>query len=109
MLGSTRLDSYYLDTGEPRWWMPIASGGALGTPVATNGTLLVSTLSSTEPYMPTFESVLAMYDKDHDGRLSREEFKGDPDLGEHFGWIDADGDNFITAAGMERGPNDGNR
>jgi len=97
VLGSTRLDSYYLDTGESRWWMPIASGGALGTPVAINGTLLVSTLSSTEPYMPTFESVLAMYDKDHDGRLSRKEFEGDKDLGEHFGWIDADGDSFITA------------
>ena len=88
VLGSTRLDSYYLDTGEQRWWMPIGSGGALGTPVATNGTLLVSTLSSTEPWMPNFESVLTMYDKDHDGRLSHEEFKVDKDLGEHFGWID---------------------
>ena len=98
VLGSTRLDSYYLDTGEPRWWMPMGSMGALGTPVAANDTVFVSTLGSTEPYMPTFESVLAMYDKDHDGRLSREEFKGDPDLGEHFGWIDTDGDGFITAA-----------
>ena len=97
VLGSTRLDSYYLDTGEQRWWMPIGSGGSLGTPVAANGTLFVSTLGSTEPYMPTFEAVLAMYDKDHDGRLSREEFKADPDLGEHFGWIDTDADNFITA------------
>ena len=77
VLGSTRLDSYYLDTGEQRWWMPIGSGGSLGTPVAVNDTLFVSTLGSTEPYMPTFEAVLAMYDKDHDGRLSREEFKGD--------------------------------
>jgi outer membrane protein assembly factor BamB len=97
VLGSTRLDSYYLDTGEPRWWMPIGSGGALGTPVAVNDTLLVSTLSSTEPSMPAFESALAMYDKDHDGRLSREEFQADKDYGEHFGWVDANGDNFITA------------
>jgi outer membrane protein assembly factor BamB len=98
VLGSTRLDSYYLDTGEPRWWMPLGSGGSLGTPVAANGTLFVSTLGSTEPFLPTFESAVAMYDKDHDGRLSREEFKGDKDYGEHFGWIDTDGDNFITAA-----------
>jgi outer membrane protein assembly factor BamB len=98
VLGSYRLDSYYLATGEPRWWMPIGSGGALGTPVSSNGTLLVSTLSSSEPMMPTFESVLATYDKDHDGRLSHDEFKGDKDLGEHFGWIDANSDNFITAA-----------
>jgi outer membrane protein assembly factor BamB len=97
VLGSTRLDGYYLATGEPLWWMPIASGGSLGTPVSAGGTLLVSTLSSTEPWMPTFESVLALYDKDHDGRLSHDEFKGDKDLGEHFGWIDANGDGFVTA------------
>ena len=109
VLGSTRLDSYYLDTGEQRWWMPIGSGGSLGTPVAANGTLFVSTLGSTEPYLPTFESMLALYDTDHDGRLSREEFKGDKDFGEHFGWIDADGDGFITARGVERGPKRRNR
>jgi outer membrane protein assembly factor BamB len=97
VLGSSRLDSYYLDTGESRWWMPIGTMGALGTPVASGSTLLVSTLSSSEPMMPAFEAVLAMYDKDHDGRLSYDEFKGDKDLGEHFGWIDTDGDKFITA------------
>jgi outer membrane protein assembly factor BamB len=98
VLGSTRLDSYYLATGEQRWWMPLGSGGALGTPVAANGTLFVSTLGSTEPYLPTFEAELALYDKDHDGRLTREEFSADKDYGEHFGWIDADGDGFITVA-----------
>jgi len=98
VLGTTRLDSYYLATGEPRWWMPIGSGGSMGTPITANGTLFVSALGSTEPDMPAFESVLAMYDKDRDGRLSHEEFKGDKDLGEHFGWIDTDGDGFITAA-----------
>jgi outer membrane protein assembly factor BamB len=97
VLGSTRLDGYYLATGEPLWWTPLASGGALGTPVAVNGTVFVSTLASSEPWMPTFESVLASYDKDHDGRLSHDEFKGDKDLGEHFGWIDANGDGFVTA------------
>jgi len=96
-LGSTRLDSYYLATGEPRWWMPVASGGGLGTPVAANGTVMVATLASSEPWMPTFASALAMYDKDHDGRLSHDEFKGDKDLGEHFGWIDANSDGFVTA------------
>jgi outer membrane protein assembly factor BamB len=96
VLGSTRLDSYYLDTGEQRWWMPIGSGGSLGTPVAANGTLFVSTLGSTEPYLPTFDSILALYDTDHDGRLSRREFQAYKDFAEHFGWIDADGDNFIT-------------
>lgn len=87
--------------------MPIGSGGSLGTPVSANGTLFVSTLGSTEPYMPTFESVLATYDKDRDGRLSHDEFKGDPDLGEHFGWIDTDGDGFITAPEWNAARNSG--
>ncbi len=96
VLGSTRLDSYYLDTGEPRWWMPIGTGGALGTPVALGNTLLVSTLSSSEPMLPPFDATLAQYDKDHDGRLSHEEFKADKEMGEHFGWVDANSDGFIT-------------
>lgn len=98
VLGSARLDSYYLDTGERRWWMPIASGGSLGTPVAAGGILLVSTLSSSDPMLPTFASALTLYDKDHDGRLSNEEFKADKDMGEHFGWIDENSDGFVTEA-----------
>jgi hypothetical protein len=29
VLGTTRLDSYYRDTGESRWWMPV---GTVGSP-----------------------------------------------------------------------------
>jgi outer membrane protein assembly factor BamB len=96
VLGSTRLDSYSLDTGERRWWMPLGSGGALGTAVASGETLFVSTLSSSEPLMPTFGAVLQQYDKNTDHRLSLQEFRGDKDLGEHFGWIDTDSDNVIS-------------
>lgn len=98
VLGSTRLDAYAQDTGEPRWWMPLGSGGAIGTAVASGDTLLISTLGSSEPGLPVFDAVLATYDKDKDRRLSLKEFSGDKDLGEHFGWIDTDADNFITAA-----------
>ena len=98
VLGTTRLDSYALETGEPRWWMPLASMGGLGTPVVSGDTLMVSTLAANEPWMPTFESTLQTYDKDKDGRLSQQEFSADKELGEHFGWIDANSDNFVTAA-----------
>ena len=97
VLGSTRVDSYYLSTGEQRWWMPAGSSGALGTPVSHGDTILVSTLSSNEPWMPSFELILEKYDKDKDGRLSQQEFIADKDLGEHFGWIDGDSDGFVTA------------
>jgi len=96
-LGSTRVDGYDLETGEPRWWMPVASEGGVGTPVAFGDLVMVSTTGSGEPWMPTFESQLKAYDKDQDGRLSQAEFAVDKGLGEHFGWIDADGDKFVTA------------
>ena len=97
VLGSTRLDSYYLATGEPRWWNPLGSMGALGTPVSSGDTLFVVTSATNEPWMPAFETVLTKYDKDKDGRLSMQEFRDDPELGEHFGWIDANSDKFIDA------------
>jgi outer membrane protein assembly factor BamB len=95
VLGSTSLNSYYLATGERRWWRSLASGGGMGTPLAHGTAILVSTLGSSEPGMPPFDSVLAKYDKDKDGRLSLEEFRADPDLGEHFGWLDDNHDGFI--------------
>ena len=97
VLGSTRLDAYDLASGAQRWWLPVASGGAMGTPLAHGDTLMISTLGSNEPSMPTFAAVLSKYDKDKDGRLSLEEFRADPDLGEHFGWIDGNDDRFIDA------------
>jgi len=45
--------------------------------------------------LPTFSAVLTLYDKDHDGRISQAEFT-DKDWAEHFGWIDANSDGFIT-------------
>lgn len=96
VLGSTRLDAYDLATGAQRWWLPLASGGAMGTPLVHSDTLMISTLGSNEPSLPTFASMLAKYDKDKDGRLSWQEFRGDADLGEHFGWIDENDDKFIV-------------
>jgi len=98
VLGSTRVDAFDLTSGERRWWLPIGSGGALGTPIAHGERVLISTLGSTEPSMPAFATVREQYDQDKDGRLSLQEFKGDKDLGEHFGWIDIDGDRFIAEA-----------
>jgi outer membrane protein assembly factor BamB len=97
VLGSTRLDAYSLDTGELRWWMPLGSGGAMGTVVAHGDTLLVSTQGSIEPWLPTFAAILEKYDKDKDGRLSQPEFSADKEMGEHFGWLDADSDNIVNA------------
>lgn len=96
VLGSTRLDAYDLASGAQRWWLAVASDGAMGTPLAHGDTLMISTLGSSQPSMPTFASVLSQYDKDKDGRLSLQEFRSDANLGEHFGWIDENDDKFIV-------------
>lgn len=95
VLGSTRLDAYDLGSGAQLWWLPLASDGAMGTPLANGDTLIISTSGSNEPGLPTFASVLSQYDKDKDGRLSLQEFRADPNLGEHFGWVDENDDKFI--------------
>jgi outer membrane protein assembly factor BamB len=98
MIGTSRVDSYDLATGAQRWWLPISSEGAIGTPVYDGNTLIVCFKGHDEPWMPTFEATLAQYDKDRDGRLSRAEFAADRDWGEHFGWIDDNSDGFVVSA-----------
>jgi hypothetical protein len=84
VISSTRLNAYDLATGTSRWWLPLASDGSIGTQLAHGDTLLVSTLGSSEPMLPTFAATLAKYNKDKDGRLSLEEFRSD-EMAEHFG------------------------
>jgi outer membrane protein assembly factor BamB len=102
VLGSTRLNAYDLASGTSRWWLPLASGGSMGTPLAHGDMLMISTLGSSEPMLPTFAATLAKYDKDKDGRLSLEEFRVDPDYGEHFGWIDESDDKVIVSEEWEK-------
>lgn len=100
-IGSTRLDSYYLATGELKWWLPISSSGGMGTPVVNGDRVLVSTLGSNEPWLPTFAAVLEKTDKNKDGKVSAAESKTEKDWEEHFGWVDRNGDGQIDAAEWE--------
>jgi outer membrane protein assembly factor BamB len=97
VLGSTQLDSYALDTGVQQWWMPLGTNGAMGTVVTSGDTLFLATLSSPDPFLPAFDTTLQKYDTDKDGRVSNQEFSANKEFAEHFGWIDTDADNFITA------------
>ena len=96
VLGSTRLDAYDLASGAQRWWAHVGAGDGLGTPLISGDRILMSSQGSTGPALPAFASVLAQYDKDKDGRLSFEEFRGDKEYGEHFGWVDANNDRFVV-------------
>lgn len=95
-IGSTRLDSYDLATGEPRWWMPIGSSGSMGVALTEGDTLWISTQGTDEPDLPVWRSALATYDADTDGRISPAELLKDKDLGEHFGWVDTNEDRLVT-------------
>lgn len=101
-VGSTRVDSYYAATGESRWWVPLMSNGAMGSPVVTAGDHLIVTASgSDQPWMPSFSASLAKLDKDGDGKLSIPECKDEKDWFEHFGWVDANHDELIEAREWE--------
>lgn len=95
-IGSSRLDSYHLATGAPRWWMPIGSSGSMGVALVQGDTLWLSTLGTNEPDLPQWSSALAKYDADADGRISPPELLKDKGLAEHFGWVDTNDDQFIT-------------
>jgi outer membrane protein assembly factor BamB len=97
VLGSTRLDGYDLASGAQRWWLPVGSSGALGTPLVQGDTLMISTLGTDEPFLPTFAAALSQYDKDGDSKLSLAEFRVIADLVEHFGWIDENDDKVIVS------------
>jgi outer membrane protein assembly factor BamB len=96
-LGTTRIESYALETGESRWWMPVGSSGSMGIPVASGGMLFISTSGGSEPNLPAFETYLAKLDTDKNGQLSHKEFLADKEMGEHFGWLDENADNVIDA------------
>jgi outer membrane protein assembly factor BamB len=68
----------------------------MGTAVASGDTLFVSTVGSSEPSLPTFDATLEKYDTNKDRRLAHAEFIVDKEMGEHFGWIDADADDQVT-------------
>jgi outer membrane protein assembly factor BamB len=96
-VGWTRVDSYYLATGEPRWWFSIGSEGAMGVPVAKGNSLIFYTSGHDTAVGDSFDKTLAKYDTDKDGRISKAEFQADKEWAEHFGWIDSDHDGFIDA------------
>jgi len=96
--GADRVDAYDLETGENLWWVGGQGVYPIGSPILFGDFLIAVAEGSDKAEFPTFDSYLAKFDTDKDGRLSRAEFTKDPDFGEHFGWLDADNDGFITRA-----------
>jgi outer membrane protein assembly factor BamB len=95
--GSDRIDGYSLDRGLNLWWVGGHGRYPIATPAVANGIVYAAGEGSDEAAYPPFEEMLQKLDKNQDGKMSREEFAADSMFGDHFGWIDTDGDGFITA------------
>lgn len=96
VLGSSRLEAYAVETGQPLWHLPVGSNGAMGTVVANGDTLFISTLGTNEPWLPSFDDTLQKFDTDKDGRLSAQELSASAEIAEHFGFLDGDDDRHVT-------------
>jgi len=102
VFGTFSVCAYSLATGKEEWRL-----GSVGyTPVCSpvlwerpEGALLFASV----PFhaeggpMPPFETLTSSNDKDTDGKLTKVELAGSP-MADHFGWADANKDDFIDAA-----------
>ena len=100
-VGSTRVDSYHLSTGERRWWLPLPSNGSMGTPVLVGDSVIVTASGSDQPWLPTFAATLTSFDKNADQKVSLTEGSTDENIAGNFGWFDQNKDGSIDATEWE--------
>src|SRR6185312_10871043 len=98
VLGSNTLDAYSLDKGERLWWISKVGAYTKGVPVLGTDMVYVLGEGGDQPFLPPFDESLKQSDKDNDQRLHREEVKANADAYEHFGWLDANNDNYVDRA-----------
>lgn len=95
VLGSNTLDAYSLDKGERLWWVTKVGTYPKGVPALSGDMVYVNGEGADDPFLPPYEDSLKKYDKDNDQRIQYEEMKVEPQMQEHFGWLDANSDGYI--------------
>ncbi len=98
VLGSQTVDAYSLDKGERLWWVSKVGSYPKGVPVVGTDMVYVMAEGADAPFFPPFEETLKKYDADKDQRVHRDEMKAEPEGVEHFGWLDANRDDYIDRA-----------
>ncbi len=96
--GAYRIDAYALDSGENVWWVGRQGTSPISTPVLANGLIFATSWGADKPEYPPWDAVVGQLDKNKDGKISAEEAQANPELGDHFGWADQNGDGFLTSA-----------
>ncbi len=98
VLGSNSVDAYSLNTGERLWWVTKVGTYPKGVPIVGTDMVYVLGEGGDAPYFPPYEDSLKKYDKDNDQRIHSDEMKSHPEMHEHFGWLDANRDNYVDRA-----------
>jgi outer membrane protein assembly factor BamB len=94
--GSHWVDAYDVATGKDVWTAGGLGSGPISSPVMDGDVLFVNMPDHAEHGWPDFAGMATEHDKDKDGSLSRAEVE-EVWLGDHFGWLDADGSGAISA------------
>ncbi|HEU4715002.1 MAG TPA: PQQ-binding-like beta-propeller repeat protein [Pyrinomonadaceae bacterium] len=97
VLGSYSVDAYSLDKGERLWWVNKIGSYPKGVPVLATNMVYVIGDGGDEPFLPPFEETLKA-DANKDGKIHRDEMKANAEAAEHFGWLDANNDEYIDRA-----------
>jgi outer membrane protein assembly factor BamB len=96
--GSARIEAFDLQTGDRLWGVAGSGAENLGTPLADGDHVYVTVRGFATPTFETWESLLARYDANRDGRVSRSEVKDRPVYFEQFNYADVDRDGFFSEA-----------
>ncbi|MAG55753.1 MAG: hypothetical protein CMJ83_05640 [Planctomycetes bacterium] len=101
--GAFRLTAYDVKDGAERWSVPGLADEPCITPVTGDGLVFVSSYNMrTNPEvigLPTYDKLLEDYDKDGNGKLSREEVKSNQSI---LSRLDADGEGDHPLRGFFR-------
>lgn len=92
VFGSATLDAYSLDDGERIWWVSQVGSYPVASPALGDGMVFVSAQGSDDPPLMPFDAALGKFDRNRDGLLQQAEMKDNPQVGEHFGWMDRNSD-----------------
>ena len=95
VVGSNTVDAYSLDKGERLWWVSKIGTYPKGVPIIGTDMVYVMADGGEEPFLPPFEESLKQFDKNKDQRLHSEEMKAQPEAYDHFGWLDANSDQYV--------------
>jgi outer membrane protein assembly factor BamB len=100
--GTYRLDAYAMDTGENIWWVGQQGTYPIATPALENHIIYATFTGSDTPDYEPWKEMAERFDSDKDGKISPGELSADPIWGDHFGFVDQNKDNLITAEEYER-------